>query len=162
MSTETTDARKQAYREELQIEYRRLSQALDDVNTARVTDGDGVTSADLAALERSVMSMRTQMLPLIDGQRLFGLWDQFDLDRVPVECAIEQTYQRQNADTGQTIQKTRTMHAPLDRLELFAEGLMRIYCELGFAPRRDQSEKQTKIDADLLKEVDEWRRQNVE
>lgn len=162
MSTDQTDARKAAYRTELQVEFRRLVQRLDDATKARVTDGDRVSRADLAALEQSVLSMRTQMLPLIQGQKLLELWDEFDLDRPAVECAIEETTTRTHGETGMKITETPTRHAPLHRLELWAHGLMRLFSELGFAPRRDESDSQTKIDADLLEEVDAWRRKNVE
>ena len=161
MSSDQQDARKTAYRTELQVEFRRLVQRLDDATKARVTDGDRVSRADLAALEQSVLSMRTQMLPLVQGQKPLELWDEFELDRPPAECAIQQTTTTEHGDTGNKMTESQTHHAPLHRLELWAHGLMRLYSELGFAPRRDETDSQTKIDAELLEEVDAWRRQNV-
>ena len=161
MSSDQQDARKTAYRTELQVEFRRLVQRLDDATEARVADGDRVSVAELAALEQSVLSMRTQMLPLIQGQKLLNLWDEFELDRPPAECAIEETTTGTHGETGIDQTKRQTHHAPLHRLQLWAHGLMRLYSELGFAPRRDETDSQTKIDADLLEEVDAWRRKNV-
>ena len=161
MSSDQQDARKTAYRTELQVEFRRLVQRLDDATKARVTDGDRVSRADLAALEQSVLSMRTQMLPRVPGQTPLDLWDEFERDRPPAECAIQQTTTTEHGATGINQTKRQTHHAPLHRLELWAHGLMRLYSELGFAPRRDEADSQTKIDADLLEEVDAWRRKNV-
>lgn len=151
MSSEKTDARKTAYRTELQVEFRRLVQRLDDATKARVTDGDRVSRAELAALEQSVLSMRTQMLPLIQGQKLLELWDEFELDRPPAECAISTTTTGTHGDTGINQTKSQTHHAPLHRLELWAHGLMTVYAELGFAPEREDEQVEARGDySDIL------------
>ena len=149
--SEKTDARKTAYRTELQVEFRRLVQRLDDATKARVADGDRVSRADLAALEQSVLSMRTQMMPLIQGQTLLELWDEYELDRVPSECAIEQTTTKTHGETGIEITNTGTLHAPLHRLEKWAHGLMKVYGELGFAPEREAEQVEARGDySDIL------------
>ena len=151
MSSDQQDARKTAYRTELQVEFRRLVQRLDDVTKARVADGDRVSRAELAALEQSVLSMRTQMLPLIQGQKLLELWDEYELDRPPAECAIQQTTTRTHGATGKKITENQTHHAPLHRLELWAHGLMTVYGELGFAPEREDEQVEARGDyADIL------------
>ena len=157
-----SDPRKKAYRAGLQREYQFLIDALDNVNTGRVFDDRAVTTEEIAKLERAVMSMRTQLRPLIQTGELVQLWDSYELDKIPDECAIEIKETVQYADYGAEKEVQRTKHASLGRLEFFAEGLMRVFTTLGFAPEIEHSEKQTKIDADLLKEVDQWRRANVQ
>lgn len=151
MSSEPTDARRTAYRTELQLSYRQLVQALDDINTARVSSGQRVSGDDLAVLERSIMTMRTQMRPLITDAELSQIWREYDIDRVPVECAIEETTTKTHPDTGTEIQKSRTTHAPIQRLEVFGEGLLMLYVELGFAPEREDKQIEASGDySDIL------------
>jgi hypothetical protein len=153
MSTDTTPSRKKAYRTQLQLEFRQLTEALDSLNTSRVTAGDRVSENDLAVLERSLMTMRTQMRPLINDSDIIQIWEEHDIDRIPVECAIDQTTTKTHGETGQKITETKTVHAPPHRLEYFAEGIMRVYVELGFAPEREDSQTEAHGDySDILED----------
>ena len=157
-----SDPRKQAYRTGLQREYQWLMEALDDVNTGRVFEQNSVTNEEIANLERAVMSMRTQLRPLIQSRELVELWERYEIDNIPSECGVQRTETTVSRDWKTETTVTKTVHAPIGRLEQFSEGLMRVYTTLGFAPEVEESAKQTKIDGELLKEVDQWRENNIQ
>lgn len=156
------DRRSHAYQKELNIAFQRLVAAHEDVVEEEVKQGSPHAETH-ESLEHAVITMRSRLKPFIKNPENVKVWKQEAIHMVPAVCA--QKIQTEGGEVDEfgipSKPKIKTKRAPVEQLKRWAEVMVSIYCDLGFAPEVEQGEQQTKIDADLLQEVNEWREQNL-
>jgi len=128
------------YEQQLEMAFHELEGAQDDVTAERVHD-EGVSPQTHRALEQAVMKFRRRLLPFVDKNSTAAeIWEQYYLDSIPQECA------RRTGVTEGTVSHfgmksgggdSIVEHASIGNLMVWADALVKVYAELGFAPEME-------------------------
>ena len=159
--TDETNHRTQAYQRELNVAFQRLVAAHEDAIEQEVRHGS-LHSETHESLEHAVITMRARLKPFVERPDLVKVWKEQGIHTIPSLCARRKRTGGGMGHFGiQSEPEVEIEHAPVWKLKQWAEAMIGIYSELGFAPEIEQGQQQTKIDDDLLREVNEWREQNL-
>lgn len=128
------DRRAKAYKQQLDAAFHNLVAAQEDATQDQLTSG-GVSDQSLVGLERSVLTMQRLLRPFITSPDLVETWEQHELDAIPQICGRQVMQEHGDGDFGISPEPTVTVeHAPMWKLDEWADVLIHIYSELGFAP----------------------------
>ena len=159
--SDDTNRRTNAYQEELDVAFRRLVGAHERALKEEVGHGSLEVKTH-KNFEHAVMMMRSRLKPFVERPDLVKVWKKQGIHNIPSFCARTKKIGGGVGHLGIVREpEVEVMHAPVWKLKQWSETMIGIYSELGFAPEIEQGQQQTKIDDDLLREVNEWREQNL-
>jgi len=93
--------------------------------------------------------------------RLEGLRSLFDM-ATPYRCEFEVALKQKRLGRGTTVKPvTVERHVPIRALDQMFSVVNGYLSEIGFGIQVDQAQQNTKLDDDLIEEVEQWRRENL-
>lgn len=93
--------------------------------------------------------------------RLQGLRSLFDMD-TPYHCSFDVILEDKRMGTGSTVKTVSVeRYVPIRALDQMFSVVNSYLTEIGFGIQVDKAQQNTKLDDDLIEEVEQWRRENL-